>query len=183
VEGDRAVEAGAIAEAGLLLLPEARPSRRLGASRLVASPRPFLPFGRRTLPGSSTGCVFTTSTSVSRPTTALPPAIGETSFPGASQRRSSRPTGPHHGPAFTQAFSGGHRRRLFSFSAFFNQRPKRSSLGWCCWAAYFLLGRPDFSPLFRRLEFQLAFSAGCSPVSHYWCRFFAALRTISGSGR
>jgi hypothetical protein len=100
-----------------------------------------------------------------QPTTALPPAIGETSFPGASWRRSSRPAGPHHGPAFAQAFPGGHRSCLFGFSTFLDQLPKRPGLGWCCWAAYFLLGRQDFSPLFRRSEFQLAFSASCSPVS------------------
>jgi hypothetical protein len=168
VEGDQAAEAGVAVEAGVameagpLLLREAGRSLRLEASSQSASPRLFPPFGRPIWRGSSMACVSTTSISANRLTTVSPPATGETSLPGASRRRSSRPAGPHYGPALAKAFPGGYRSCLFGFSAFLDQLPKRPSLGWCTWAANFLLGRQDFSPLFRRSEVQLAFSAGCS---------------------
>jgi hypothetical protein len=73
VEGDQAVEAGVVVEAGPLLQLEAGRSLWLGASRLVASPRPFPPFDQPTWRGSSTACVFTTSISASRPSTAYHP--------------------------------------------------------------------------------------------------------------
>jgi hypothetical protein len=63
-------------------------------------------FALRTWLGFSMACASITSTSVSRPTTVLPPATGETSFPGASWRRSSRPAGPYYGPVITKAFPG-----------------------------------------------------------------------------
>jgi hypothetical protein len=150
VVGDPGAEAVEAAGAGPLGFPVVVPSLRPEVSRRAACPRPLLLFARRTWLGFSRACASITSTSVSRPTTVSPPATGETSCPGASRRRSSRPAGPYYGPVITKAFPGRHRSRLFSVSAFFNQLSKRPGLVWCGWSAYPLLGGQAPSSLLWR---------------------------------
>jgi hypothetical protein len=182
VAGDRAVVDEAAVALGFQDRPGVVPRSRLVVSRWPASLQPPLLSVRRIWPGYSTGSASTTSILGSRLTTALPPATGETSLPGVSQRRSSRPAGSYHGPAYSEAFPGRHRSCLFSISPLFTQLSERPGYYRRGWSAYTLLGRKAVSSLLRRSSFHLAVPACRCPVPHHWGGFFEIFWPSGGPG-
>jgi hypothetical protein len=93
--------------------------------------------------------VWLTSTTERRLFPALPLAAGETSHPGASERRIPRSAGPHFGPVLSEAFSCGH---WCCFSVF----PHSSDRPPCGPALAGAAGRPI--PCWGEKQFHLSFN-------------------------
>jgi hypothetical protein len=93
---------------------------------------------------------FSTGISPTGRRSANPPAVGETSCQGTSQRRRPWATGSRGGPDFQAAFLSGHRSQFLHLpSSFFS-----STIGplpfWPCWENHPLLGRDDCTTVFRQ---------------------------------
>jgi hypothetical protein len=162
-------------------LREAVVSSRVG-SRCLASLRLRPRSSSERWPASRAASASTTSTMATRRTRARPRAIGETSLPGASQRRI--PWRARSGPVIKQAFSRGYWSRFFCFPAFFPSPSGRSSFGWCSWSAFPVLGREAAPAVLQREVFSMDLPLGCGTFSHPWGGFFAPFWAPGGpSGR